>query len=209
MDLREFLMTIMYDADGGTDGGTGDEKGADKGTDEGDEDTGGTDDGTSADSEKETDDKKTFTQEELDRIIAERLAREQKKREDAVKAAEAKAEADRLAEEGKYKELAESLQKQLAEKDAALLATKKATLLKDAGYSEEQAQLFTGLLQGETDDELSASLDLLKAANPPQAKKEYADPSAGNGRKEEPAKKGADEVGKSMFQRLKEKGKIK
>lgn len=209
MDLRELIMMLMHDADGGTDGGTGDEKDADKGTDVGDDDTGGTDDDTGGDPAKKTDDSKTFTQEELDRIIAERLAREQKKREDAVKAAEAKAESDRLVEEGKYKELAEKLQAQLAEKETALLATKKTTLLKDAGYSEEQAKLFTSLLQGETDDELTTSLELLKAANPPQAKKEYADPSAGNGRKSEPEKVNASDVGKSVFQRLKEKGKIK
>lgn len=205
MDLREVLMTKLMEADKGSDGGDVELKGDNlngddsEGIDEdvngegGDKDvanTGGTP-GKKGDGDDEP---KTFTQEELDRIIADRLARERKKQKE-------KAEQERLKEEGKYKELYEKTQQ-------ALIATKKAALLKDAGYTEEQVELFTNLLQGETDEELTASLEKLKAANPP-FKRNYVDPSEGNGRKQTPPKKDAEEAGKTLFQRLKEKGKVR
>ena len=207
MDLREFLLTqIMLDADKGGGGGTDPQDDTKdegvEGDDEGDKDTGD-------DPGKKDEEPKTFTQEELDRIIADRLAREQKKRDEAVKKAEEEAEQKRLEEQGEYKKLAEKLQKQVDEMKAEVLSTKKVTLLKDAGYSEAQIELFTNLLQGETDEELAASLELLKKANPPVEERKYVDPSSGNGRKNDPSKKGADEIGKSVFQRLKAKGKIK
>lgn len=202
MDLREFLrLQTMYEADGGTNGGEEPPEGSEEETPE-DEDEEETTEG----SEKNADEK-TFTQAELDQIIAERLARKDKQAEDAVKAAEAKAEAERLKEEGKYKELYETVVKQLDEQKAATLATKKESLLTKAGYKDEQVELFVSLLSGETDEELQESLDRLVAATPPA--KKYADPSAGNGRRTEPDKKGGDEVGKTAYDRLKSLGKIR
>lgn len=206
MDLREFLLTqILRQADNGGAGG-----GSDEGTPEDkDEETpeGGDEENTEGTPENKSEEK-TFTQEELERIIAERLAREKKKREDAVKKAEEEAERKRLEEQGEYKELAEKLQNEVERLKAEALATKKVTLLKDAGYNDEQVELFTALLQGETDEELASSLELLKKANPP-VQRNYVDPSAGNGGRNEPEKKSGDDIGKSAYERLKSLGKIR
>lgn len=204
MTIEQLLRNNqLYDADKGGGGNAGDGKTDDKDT---------KDDGITEPAGDEPDNKhgtdsdepKTFTQEELDQIITERLAREKKKREDAVKEAEAEAERKRLEEEGEYKKLYESLQAQF---EAEKQKTKKESLLTKAGYKAEQVELFVNLLEGETDEELEASLERLKAATPPERK--YVDPSAGNSRKQPPAKKDSEEVGKSAYERLKSLGKIR
>ena len=205
MTIEQLLrMNRLYDADKGGQGGgdAGNGEGITSGTDgkqtkdsgDIDDKPAGDDPGTKNGKGDSDDEPKTFTQEELDRILAERLARDRKKREE-------EAEAKRLEEEGKYKELYEATQKQL-------VATKKAELLKDAGYTKEQADLFVNLVTGETDEELTASVEKLKEANPP-VQRDYVDPSTGNSRKQEPPKKDASEAGKTLFQRLKEKGKVR
>src|SRR5690625_1957610 len=99
MDLRELLGLTMYDADNG--GGAG-ESSADaiEATPEGDNVD------TVEEPENNTEEK-TFTPAELDQINADRLAREKKKRDDAVKAAEAAAERRRLQEQSDYKTIYE------------------------------------------------------------------------------------------------------
>lgn len=150
---------------------------------------------------------KTFTQEEIDRIIADRLARERKKQEEKEQQLRDEAERKRLEENEEYKELAQKLQEQLdAIQGDALKAKKEAALVK-AGYSEGQAELFTKLVDGDTDEEIQASVDELKSTTPPT--KPYADPSTGNGHKQEPKKTDLQEKGKSTYQRLKERGLIR
>lgn len=153
---------------------------------------------------------KTFTQADVDRIVKERLEREKKKREEAIQKERDEAERKRLEEQGEYKELAEKLQAQLdAYKEDALKAKKEALLVK-AGYSDKQVGVVYKLLEGETDEELEASLaEVVEAVTPESKAKKYADPSAGNGKKSVPDTRGADEVGKSLFQRLKTSGKIR
>jgi hypothetical protein len=63
---------------------------------------------------------RTFTQAELDTIVKERIERERRKSDDAVKKAADAAEAKRLAEAGEYKTIAEKLQAELdAERNRA------------------------------------------------------------------------------------------
>jgi len=157
---------------------------------------------------------KKFSQADLDKHITDRLAREKSKREVAEQKIRDDAERKNLVENEKYKELAEKgeeiaskLQAQLDEQRLDVTKAKKESMLTKAGYSDEQVTRFTKYLEGETDEELAEALKELKADVPP--KKPYTDPSAGNGRKEEAKPKGADEAGKSLYQRLKEKGKVK
>lgn len=164
------------------------------------------DKGTGADPEK-TGDTKSFTQEELDRIVKDRLERERKKREEALEEERKKSERERLLEQEKYKDLYESLQKDLEAQRATALQAKKESLLVKAGYTEDQAKRYLKFIDGETDDELNESLDALKVDIPP--KKSYGDPSPGNGGKQTPAKKNLGEKGKAQYERLKSLGKIK
>lgn len=96
----------------------------------------------------------------------------------------------------------------LAEIKAEALDAKKAALLAKAGYTDEQIEVLRGTVVGETDDELTDAIEKLVEVIAP--KSEYVDPSAPNGggqRKPEP--KDGTEVGRDLFSRLKEKGKIK
>src|SRR5690625_3164843 len=130
MDLRELLGLTMYDADNG--GGAG-ETSADaiEETPEGDNVD------TVEEPENNTEEK-TFTQAELDQIIADRLAREKKKRDDAGKAAEAEGERKRPEEQNEDKTL------------------------------EEQAQLLVKLVESDDDEAIAESIKLLKASVPTQ-----------------------------------------
>lgn len=150
---------------------------------------------------------KTFTQEQLDAIIADRLARERKKQEDAAQKLRDEAEQKRLKDNEEYKELADKLQAQLDALNEDAQKAKKEALLVKAGYTDEQVDKYLKYVEGATDEELLASLDALKADIPPKVK--YADPSAGNGAKQEPKKTDLHDKGVSMYQRLKAKGKIR
>jgi hypothetical protein len=152
---------------------------------------------------------KTFTQDDIDRIVKERLERERKKREAEAEAERAAAEKKRLEEKEEYKELYEKLQKEREADRLAAIESKKESLLAKAGYDESQVERYTKYLTGETDEELQTSLDTLKADIPPKQAKTYGDPSPGNGSKQPPKKKTLEEKGKSAYQRLKEKGKIR
>lgn len=140
---------------------------------------------TTEESENNTDqDVRTFTQAELDKIIADRLAREQKKRDQAIQKERDEAERKKLEEQEEYKGLAQKYREELDAIKAEALTTKKDALLAKAGYTDEQAERYRKYLDGETDEELAQALDQLKSDIPP--KKSYVDPSAGNGGKDKP-----------------------
>jgi hypothetical protein len=152
---------------------------------------------------------KTFTQAEIDRIVKERLERDRKKREAEAEKEREAAEKKRLEEKEEYKELYEKLQKEREADRLAAIESKKESLLAKAGYDESQVERYTKYLSGETDEELHASLESLKADVPTKKEKQYGDPSPGNGSKQPPKKKDLEEKGRSVVQRLKAKGKIK
>ncbi|MTW85087.1 hypothetical protein F3157_05370 [Virgibacillus dakarensis] len=110
-------------------------------------------------------------------------------------------------EEQKYRELYEDLQKELDDQRKQAIETKKETLLTNAGYNEMQVQRYKKHLSGESDGEIQKALIDLKAEIPP--KKEYADPNPGNGARQTPKTTNLEEKGRSTYQRLKEKGKIR
>lgn len=162
------------------------------------------DETTTEESENEPEEK-TFTQSELDKIIADRLSREQKKRDEAVKKERDEAEKRQLEEQSEYKALYEKAQEQIATQQADALNAKRNTLLIKAGYSEEQVERLGRYVVGETGEELTESLEALKADIPP--KKDYIDPSPmGAGRKPKPT----DEVeaGRSAVSKVLHKIKL-
>lgn len=149
--------------------------------------------------ETPTDDK-VFTQAQVDAIISDRLARERKRSEDAKAEAEAEAERQRLAEAKQYKELAQSYKEDLeALKGDALKAKKESALIK-AGYTDEQVARYERYLDGETDEDIAASIEILKADIPPK-KKTYVDPSVNNGESGKPSNPDATSYGKELFAR--------
>src|SRR5690625_2534783 len=121
---------------------------------------------------------------------------------------EAKAEAERkkLEEQNEYKTLYEQALQQAEEAKQEALATKKSAMLAQAGYDDEQTKLLTKLVEGETDEEISESIKLLKATIP--AKDNYGDPSAFNGAKEKPKTVDAEEVGRNAVSRVLHKIKL-
>lgn len=98
--LYPFMRGCFNDAGGGTGTGSGDQSGTGAGQDDGD---------------KKTDKTRTFIQEEVDRIIADRLAREKEKYKDYDDFKKANDELKKL-KEGQMSET-EKLQTKLAEKE--------------------------------------------------------------------------------------------
>lgn len=150
-----------------------------------------------------------FTQADLDRIVKERLEREKRKREEALEEQRAADERKRLEDEQKYKELYEKLQEDLEKQRVSALQAKKESLLAQAGYSPEQASTLVKLVEGEDDEALKDSLESVKALFPPTKEKSYGDPNPGNGGRQTPKKQTLEDKGKSVYARLKAKGKVR
>jgi len=117
--------------------------------------------------------------------------------------AQKEAERKKLEEQNEYKKLYEQAQEQAEKFKQEALEIKKGALLAQAGYGEDQAKLLVKLIEGETDEEISESIKLLKTTLP--AQDNYGDPNAFNGAKEKPKTAGADEVGVSLFENVKNK----
>lgn len=116
---------------------------------------------------------KTFTQEDLDRVVQERLDRERKKYADYEDLKKAKDELEKLkegqmSELDKAKKALEEAQKAAAEKDAALKAMElrqlKAKLCAEAGLDGALADR----VQGEDEAGIKKDLEALKKLIPPK-----------------------------------------
>lgn len=162
---------------------------------------------------KPTGDKKIeLTQEQIDAMIEGRLQRERNKQAEKLAAEKAEAERKRLEENQEFKSLADEYKAELEKlkEDArkAEILGKKTQLLAKAGYTPEQVERYAKFVDGETDDEMQAAVDLLKQDVPPTPG--YVDPkSTGNSSRQSPPPKDKEEKGRSYFQRLKAEGKIR
>lgn len=123
---------------------------------------------------------KTFTQEDVDRIVGERLQRAQAKAEQATQKAREEAERKAAEEQGKFKELYE---KALADAKAAEegrkaleLSTLKASVARAVGLPEKLA----ARLQGEDEESLTADAKEILATLPKPAAPNI-NSGAGNG----------------------------
>lgn len=190
-DLALFALPLniqFFSADSGADGGGTSTNDDDPTKDDIDlnKDTGGSGD---------TPEDKSFTQEDIDRIVAERLARDRKSREDA-------AERKRLEDEEQYKELANTYKQEIEALKADALKAKKDDLLFKAGYTDVQVGLLRKLVEGETDEEILSSIENVKIAVPVETVKDYVDPGVGNGIKVKPDNVDQYDKGKSLFARI-------
>lgn len=203
MFVKDLFRVPFYEADkgGGAGGNAGEggndpNNGGENGGENGEPNVGGTE--------------KTFTQADVDALIAKRLERERKKAEEKAERERKEREKEQLKEQEKYKELYENLQKELAEKEAKILEAKKETMLLGAGYTAEQVERYAKYLTGETEEELAEALETLKADIPPKQAKQGVDPATqGNGQKKDPKQKDPYEVGKSVIERLKASGRLR
>lgn len=154
---------------------------------------------------------KSFTQAELDRIVTERLARQQKKFDDDKTAAQEDAERKQREQNEEYKTLYESTQTELdrvrGEAKSATLNALKTQLLAEAGYSADQLSRISKYVVGDDEDAIKASIDEVKADMPPKAC--GVDPNPGNGRKPDPKPGDLTDVGKTQYERLKAAGKLR
>jgi len=130
----------------------------------------------------------------VDEAIAlqEKLAELEREQEEAKR--------NELEETEHYKELYEQALKQAEEAKACALTTKKNALLAQAGYDEDQAKLLVKLIEGETDEEITASIKQVQATIP--AQDNFGDPSAFNGAKDKPETVDAEEVGRNAVSRV-------
>ena len=113
---------------------------------------------------------------------------------------QAEKERKELEEKENYKALYEQVLEQIEETKSKALSVKKETALKIAGYDDEQVNLLSKLIEGERDEEISASVEQIKAKFP--IKDNYADPSPFNGQKEKPKSVDAEEVGRNAVSRV-------
>ncbi|WP_242015987.1 hypothetical protein [Bacillus sp. EE-W1] len=120
----------------------------------------------------------THTDEDVQRLVAEALAKAQREADEKAEKERQEAERKKLEEQEKYKELYETLEKQLADEKVKALDAKKEALLVGSGYSAEQVVLLKGLLNGETDEQLNQSLETVKVTLLPKGN--GADPNPGN-----------------------------
>src|SRR5690606_5063562 len=121
--------------------------------------------------------------------------------------AQEEAKRKELEQQNEYKTLYEQAQEQLAQFKADALNAKKDALLINAGYSTEQIEVLRNTVTGETDEEIAQSIEKLTQVISP--KKNYIDPTPLGGGDGKPSQKDGKELGQSLFERLKAKGKIK
>lgn len=124
----------------------------------------------------------------------------------AIEKAQEEAKRKELEEQNEYKTLYEQALQQAEQAKKEALGIKKSALLTQAGYSAEQTKLLSKLVEGETDEEITESIKLLKATIP--AQDEYGDPSAFNGAKQKPKTIDAEEVGRNAVSRVLHKIKL-
>jgi hypothetical protein len=113
----------------------------------------------------------TMTQAELDSLIADRLARQQRAIDAKTSKERADAEAAQLAEQGKYKELADRAVAEAETLKAQLAARDHADLQREVAAEHKLPAEMAPRLQGSTRDELAADAKglakLLTPATPP------------------------------------------
>ena len=109
---------------------------------------------------------RTFTQQDVDRIITERLAKERTKAD--AQAIKAREDAERKAaeEQGEFRKLYEKAQQQIAETEAKLQAAEIASIKRDVAARLNMPAALASRLQGEDESAIEADAKELMAALP-------------------------------------------
>lgn len=200
-------LNLQYFADEGGDGDSGDNHEPDAPSQSDDGGQGGEPQGDdNPDKPADSNDSKPgktkveFTdeqQEEVNRIIAERLKREKEKQE-------REAEKQKKEEQGEYKQLYDDLK---AEYERHIREVTVNTHMLEAGYSKAQIDRYAKFIEGTEEADIKAAIETLKEDVPPSAK--HTDPSPGPSDRKAPKQKDGKESSKERYQALKAKGKIK
>ena len=132
---------------------------------------------TGAEPGQQTEPARTFSQADVDRIVAERLERAERKAADKAEKARQDAEAQALKEQGKFQELYQKAQADLERLAAEKRALELAALRRDAAAKHQLPAVLVDRLRGETAEELDADAQQLLAALPKPA---APDINAGN-----------------------------
>lgn len=111
-----------------------------------------------------------------------------------------------LKDQEKFKELYEATLEELENVKNSKVENKKAELLKDAGYKDEQIERLSKLVEGSSEEEILESIEDLKVVFPT---KTYVDPSPDNRKRKTPDPVDGEDMGKSMFDKLLSSGKLK
>ena len=112
---------------------------------------------------------RTFTQQDVDRIINERLAKERSKAETMAMKAREEAERKAAEEQGKYQELSEAAQKRIADTEARLKAAEIASIKREVASRLNMPAALANRLQGEDEATIEADAKALMAALPKPA----------------------------------------
>lgn len=152
-------------------------------------------------------DEPKFTQADLERIIGERLARQQVTTQKAIDDAKVEAERKQLAEQNDFKTLYEKSQLELEDirkkAQAERLATKKQSLLLEAGYPADKLADLLDFVTGEDEEAVKASVEKLARVAPPKAAP--IDPAVSGGSRQQATQTDGSEIGKAMYDRIKNK----
>ena len=111
----------------------------------------------------------TFTQDQVDLIVKERLDRERAKAEKAAEKAAAEAERKAAEEQGEYKKLYEKLQGQLTEAEQKAAELEAARLRETVARKHNLPDALAERLRGETEEDLEADAKTLLEAMPKPA----------------------------------------
>lgn len=110
-----------------------------------------------------------------------------------------------LEDKEEYKTLYKQALNEIESMKTARLNDKKESLLTKAGYNDEQIAKLAKLVEGETDEDIGASIETLKETFPTPPK--YVDPSVDNAHRQKPESKDNHDLGKSLYERFRNKRK--
>ena len=129
-----------------------------------------------------------FTQADLERIIGERLARQQEKTQKQIDDAKQEAERAKLEEANEFKTLYEAekaaREQERAQANAERLNAKKHSLLLEAGYPADKLADLLDFVLGDDEEAVKASVEKLVRVAPPKAAP--VDPSHSGGQRQAP-----------------------
>jgi len=124
---------------------------------------------TGADPGQQTETARTFSQADVDRIVAERLERAERKAAEKAERAKADAEADALKKQGEYQKLFEKAQAELDAERQRARGLEMQALRRDVAQKFQLPDALAKRLQGETQEELERDAQDLLAAIPKPA----------------------------------------
>lgn len=126
---------------------------------------------------------------------------------EALEQADTEAKRKELEEQEKYKELYEDALEQLSKASKVAVEKDRESALRQAGYGDEQVELLSKLVEGNTEDEIAESVKKLLDSFP--VKKQYVDPSVDQTKRQKPDAVEGEDVGRSLFEKLAGSGRIK